>query len=162
MGALLRRSSVCCVGRRLGTFARGHSDRESYQVHPSEKQVVRLLEYRLPTEAESALAEWSMLLDGRHSLYKGITTDYKSVIQSFLLKFHSEILRNAVSVNAGISVNKGFDIEANFHSFDFRRASIVAISRFTTFDKKQKHGQDGFVFLKLRPGKNVGCPCGLP
>ncbi|CAJ1393480.1 unnamed protein product [Effrenium voratum] len=108
----------------LSKFHLRHSDRESYQVHPSEKQVVRLLEYRLPTEAESALAEWSMLLDGRHSLYKGITTDYKSVIQSFLLKFHSEILRNAVSVNAGISVNKGFDIEANFHSFDFRRASI--------------------------------------
>ena len=82
----------------------------------------------------------------------------KGVFHGSLRKFHSEILRNAVSVNAGISVNKGFDIEANFHSFDFRRASIVAISRFTTFDQKQKHGQDGFVFFKASTRKTCRLP----
>jgi len=114
------------IRSRLVRLSRCYLERPG--VGSDERRIVHLLEHRLPSEVESAQAEWSKLLEGQHSLYTGLDGAYVQVIQSFLLTFHTEIMRRAVAVDCGLSTEVDgvvgeFGVEAH-RRFDFRRASV--------------------------------------
>jgi hypothetical protein len=55
--------------------------------------VRELLAYRLPGNARAAKEEWNRIVEGDHPLWEGVSGEYKVVIRSFLVHFHSSILR---------------------------------------------------------------------
>lgn len=62
----------------------------------TEARAVRaLLGHRLPRESGEARLEWYEIVEGRSPLWDGVSAPYKHTIRSFLVHFHSQILRHA-------------------------------------------------------------------
>jgi hypothetical protein len=55
--------------------------------------VKQLLAHRLPGSSSSeAKAEWYAIVEGRHSLWGGVSEPYKHMIRAFLVHFQLQIL----------------------------------------------------------------------
>ncbi|CAI9087308.1 OLC1v1021351C6 [Oldenlandia corymbosa var. corymbosa] len=54
-----------------------------------------LLGHRLPLDAEVAKLEWYSIVEGKHSLWKGVSKPYRETIRAFLVYFQDQILRHA-------------------------------------------------------------------
>ena len=58
--------------------------------------VRKLLAHRLSGEsAEKAKAEWYEVVEGDHSLWRGVSEPYKHTIRAFLVYFHTQIQRHS-------------------------------------------------------------------
>ena len=73
---------------------------------PEARAVARLLAHRLPSCSPSpsssasasaakrlAREDWRRVVEGTHPLWRGVSEPYKHLIRSFLVHFHSEVLR---------------------------------------------------------------------
>lgn len=71
---------------------------------PEARAVARLLAHRLPSSAPNsptsasaakrlAREDWRRVVEGTHPLWRGVSEPYKHLIRSFLVHFHSEVLR---------------------------------------------------------------------
>ncbi|XP_074308047.1 uncharacterized protein YNL011C [Silene latifolia] len=54
--------------------------------------VRHLLGHRLSLQAKEAKSEWYDIVEGEHSLWKGVSVPYRETIRSFLVYFQSQIL----------------------------------------------------------------------
>ncbi|KAH7544955.1 hypothetical protein FEM48_Zijuj01G0040900 [Ziziphus jujuba var. spinosa] len=62
----------------------------------SEALAVRtLLGHRLPLDARQAKLEWYDIVEGEHSLWKGVSKPYRETIRAFLAYFQNQILRHS-------------------------------------------------------------------
>ncbi|KAM7255308.1 hypothetical protein ACFE04_020549 [Oxalis oulophora] len=57
--------------------------------------VRRLLGHRLSIHPSQAKSEWYEIVQGQHSLWKGVSRPYRETIRAFLVYFQNEILRRA-------------------------------------------------------------------
>ncbi|XP_059669865.1 uncharacterized protein YNL011C isoform X2 [Cornus florida] len=57
--------------------------------------VKKLLGHRLPLDAQQAKSEWYDIVEGGHSLWKGVSKAYRETIRAFLAYFQNEILRRS-------------------------------------------------------------------
>ncbi|QHN81060.1 uncharacterized protein DS421_20g683610 [Arachis hypogaea] len=57
--------------------------------------VRNLLGHRLPLDPLKAKSEWYSIVEGDHTLWKGVSKPYRETIRSFLVYFQSQILRRA-------------------------------------------------------------------
>ncbi|XP_077252199.1 maternal effect embryo arrest 18 [Tasmannia lanceolata] len=57
--------------------------------------VRRLLGHRLPLDAMQAKSEWYEIVEGEHSLWKGVSRPYRETIRAFLSYFQNEILQRS-------------------------------------------------------------------
>lgn len=57
--------------------------------------VKRLLGHRLPIDALQAKSEWYEIVEGNHSLWKGVSLPYRETILAFLIYFQNQILRRS-------------------------------------------------------------------
>eukprot|EP00268_Persea_americana_P007678 TRINITY_DN1291_c0_g1_i20.p1 TRINITY_DN1291_c0_g1~~TRINITY_DN1291_c0_g1_i20.p1 ORF type:complete len:246 (+),score=47.72 TRINITY_DN1291_c0_g1_i20:427-1164(+) len=57
--------------------------------------VKRLLGHRLPIDALQAKSEWYDIVEGNHSLWKGVSLPYRETILAFLIYFQNQILRRS-------------------------------------------------------------------
>ncbi|KAL5772254.1 hypothetical protein ACOSQ2_012178 [Xanthoceras sorbifolium] len=55
--------------------------------------VRKLLGHRLPLDPHQAKSEWYNIVEGEHSLWKGVSRPYRETIRAFLAYFQNEILR---------------------------------------------------------------------
>ncbi|KAJ4703631.1 Maternal effect embryo arrest 18 [Melia azedarach] len=55
--------------------------------------VRKLLGHRLPLDPQQAKSEWYDIVEGGHSLWKGVSKPYRETIRAFLAYFQNEILR---------------------------------------------------------------------
>ncbi|XP_021907733.1 uncharacterized protein LOC110822037 [Carica papaya] len=55
--------------------------------------VRRLLGHRLPIDVKKAKAEWYDIVEGKHSLWEGVSRPYRETILAFLVYFQNEVLR---------------------------------------------------------------------
>nr|AGG38107.1 maternal effect embryo arrest 18-2 protein [Dimocarpus longan] len=55
--------------------------------------VRKLLGHRLPLDPRQAKSEWYSIVEGEHSLWRGVSRPYSETIQAFLVYFQNEILR---------------------------------------------------------------------
>uniref|UniRef100_A0A2P2LGB1 Uncharacterized protein LOC105140688 isoform X5 n=1 Tax=Rhizophora mucronata TaxID=61149 RepID=A0A2P2LGB1_RHIMU len=55
--------------------------------------VRNLLGHRLPLDPRLAKSEWYQIVEGEHSLWKGVSRPYRETILAFLVYFQNEILR---------------------------------------------------------------------
>ncbi|XP_052291430.1 uncharacterized protein YNL011C isoform X1 [Citrus sinensis] len=60
---------------------------------PEALAVRRLLGHRLPLHPQQAKSEWYNIVEGEHSLWKGVSKPYRETIRAFLSYFQNEILR---------------------------------------------------------------------
>lgn len=76
-------------------------------LHIQARAVKRLLAHRLPdSNSEEAKLEWINIVEGRHSLWQGVSEPYKHMIRAFLVHFQLQILSQGT------------------REFDFRTGSI--------------------------------------
>lgn len=54
-----------------------------------------LLGYRLPHDAKTAKLEWYAIVEGHHSLWEGVSKQYREVIRVLLAYFQDQILRHS-------------------------------------------------------------------
>ncbi|KAK9085601.1 hypothetical protein Sjap_026012 [Stephania japonica] len=57
--------------------------------------VRRLLGHRLPLDGKEAKSEWYNIVEGEHTLWKGVSIPYRETIRAFLVYFQNQILRRA-------------------------------------------------------------------
>ncbi|KAL7142617.1 hypothetical protein ABFS83_08G135500 [Erythranthe nasuta] len=57
--------------------------------------VRKLLGHRLPLDAQNAKFEWYDIVEGKHSLWTGVSKPYRETIRSFLAYFQDQILRRS-------------------------------------------------------------------
>ncbi|XP_058100744.1 uncharacterized protein YNL011C isoform X2 [Magnolia sinica] len=57
--------------------------------------VRRLLGHRLPLDSLLAKSEWYNIVEGEHSLWKGVSGPYRETIRAFLVYFQNQILRRS-------------------------------------------------------------------
>ncbi|OUM52311.1 hypothetical protein BVG19_g1488 [[Candida] boidinii] len=63
---------------------------------PDKNEQIRiLLSYRLPKVLQDAKLEWSLIVDGTHSLWDKIDPAIKEIIRSFLIHVHTELLKRS-------------------------------------------------------------------
>ncbi|KAM0946036.1 putative 2-phospho-L-lactate transferase CofD, CofD-like domain superfamily [Dioscorea sansibarensis] len=55
--------------------------------------VRRLLGHRLPLDPSAAKSDWYEIVEGEHSLWKGVSRPYRETIHAFLAYFQNQILR---------------------------------------------------------------------
>ncbi|XAR59239.1 hypothetical protein NMG60_11014965 [Bertholletia excelsa] len=60
--------------------------------------VRRLLGHRLPLDAQQAKSEWYNIVEGEHSLWKGVSKPYSETIRAFLVYFQNQILRRSIEL----------------------------------------------------------------
>ncbi|KAJ8761116.1 hypothetical protein K2173_000795 [Erythroxylum novogranatense] len=53
----------------------------------------RLVGHRLSLDPQQAKSEWYNIVEGEHSLWKGVSRPYRETIRAFLIYFQNEILR---------------------------------------------------------------------
>ena len=59
------------------------------------KAVKALLAHRLDGRSSAAAkAEWHDIVEGDHALWQGVSQAYKATIRSFLVHFHTQLLRH--------------------------------------------------------------------
>ncbi|OWB54183.1 hypothetical protein B5S28_g28 [[Candida] boidinii] len=63
---------------------------------PDKNEPIRvLLSHRLPKVLQDAKLEWSLIVDGTHSLWDKIDPAVKEIIRSFLIHVHTELLKRS-------------------------------------------------------------------